>query len=67
MRNEENKATHGAETGAAATASGTAAPAGGRRTFIPPCLTRHEPLVNITLLSNGDWDGGGDSGGTFFG
>jgi hypothetical protein len=58
VKNEENKATHAAET--------AAAPAG-RRAFIPPCLTRHEPLVNITLLSNGDWDGGGDSGGTFFG
>jgi hypothetical protein len=35
--------------------------------FVPPRLTRHEPLTRITLVSGNDFPGSGGAGGTFFG
>jgi hypothetical protein len=45
------------------------APGGARgtRAFVPPRLTRHEPLTRITLVSGNDFPGSGGAGGTFFG
>jgi hypothetical protein len=63
-----NKETQREKMGRAV--AGSSDPAGAtveRRPFVAPCLTRHEPLVNITLLSDTDWDGGGGAGGTLFG
>lgn len=39
----------------------------GRRPFVEPRLTRHEPLTRITLVSGNDFPGSGGAGGTFFG
>lgn len=66
MRIEEKTATRPTDTEPGDRSSGAPGPLG-RRPFQAPRLTRHEPLVNITLLSNGDWGGSGSSGGTFFG
>lgn len=38
-----------------------------RAPFVPPRLTRHEPLTRITLVSGNDFPGSGGAGGTFFG
>lgn len=44
------------------------APSAERRApFVPPRLTRHEPLTRITLVSGNDFPGSGGAGGTFFG
>jgi len=46
---------------------GTSGTARGTRAFVPPRLTRHEPLTRITLVSGNDFPGSGGAGGTFFG
>jgi hypothetical protein len=54
----------GGAAGGGARGSGTGRAA---RAFVPPRLTRHEPLTRITLVSGNDFPGSGGAGGTFFG
>jgi hypothetical protein len=38
-----------------------------KKPFTEPKLTHYEPMHRITLVSSGGFDGGGGTGGTFFG
>jgi hypothetical protein len=60
----ENDASIAPGAARAAADEGTSA---GRRPFVVPRLTRHEPLTRITLVSGNDFPGSGGAGGTFFG